>query len=66
MLLVDDESIHECRKPFDRYFFAPVQRGYYLKEVEKPGYYNDEIMEKILNSALKLKTKSRKIIIKRF
>lgn len=33
--------------------------GYFLKEVEKRGRYNEEIMEKLLNSALKLKIENK-------
>lgn len=57
LLLVDDESIHENHK--SKKFIFPFQRGFFLKEVEKRGEYNEETMEKILNSALKLKIENK-------
>lgn len=53
LLMVDEESLHESRKPLNIYF--PIEDGYFIKEKEKRGRYNENDMEKLVNSALKLK-----------
>ena len=57
MLLVDDESLDKTINPSDYMF--PTQRGFFLKENEKRGHFNKETMEKILNSALKIKIENK-------
>ena len=52
LLVVDDESIHPNH---DTSMFKEYRFGYILKETIKKGKFNEEQLEKILNSALKLK-----------
>jgi hypothetical protein len=56
LLLVDDESVHENHKEC---FFPHIEHGFFLKEVEKRGKFSEGNLEKILNSALKLKIENK-------
>ena len=58
LLVVDDESIHSnherSNNSFDNYRF-----GFFLKETEKRGKFGEEQLEKVLNSALKIKIENK-------
>ena len=51
LLVVDDESIHENH---DTSSMKEYRFGFFLKEVEKNGKFNENNLEKVLNSALKI------------
>lgn len=55
-LVVDDESVHSRYKD---YHFKEVEHGFCLKKVEKRGDFDKEKLEKILNSALKIKIENK-------
>lgn len=52
IMVVDDESIHENHKDMR---LKHHSCGFWLKRVEKRGEPTNEMIEKVLNSALKLK-----------
>ena len=59
LLMVDDESVHESYKHgyFKNTF--PTRRGYWLKEKEQKGTFNEDTMMKLVDSALKLKIENK-------
>ena len=56
LLVVDDESIHENH---DTSSMKKYRFGFFLKEVEKNGKFNENNLEKVLNSALKIKIENK-------
>lgn len=55
-LVVDDESVHSRYKV---YHFKEVEHGFCLKKVEKTGNFDGQQLEKVLNSALKVKIENK-------
>ena len=62
LLVVDDESIHESNR---NACFKEYTCGFILKEVVKRGRFSEEQLEKVLDSALKIKIEN-KIKVERY
>lgn len=56
LLVVDDESIHPNHNTS---LMKEYRFGYFLKETVKRGKFNEADMEKVLNSALKIKIENK-------
>lgn len=50
-MVVDDSSVHERYKD---YHFKEIEHGFLLKKVEKRGDFNEETLNKVIESALRL------------